>query len=346
MMIQQYKLPKLQSLVRKYNRKGGSFTLRIKDNPELVRRKINGIPTVTPCHHVDLIGSFDHNPDYQLIAIIEHHPEGNIVYKGDAKEWIDTPATCTHCNHRRNRKMTYIVEHRDTSERLQIGSTCLKDFFNDVSAADLLGQVKLLKVISDAASDEDSGPIYYELYEYLAQCCHATRLIGFYPTSDLENATRDTAHWMTPTETDYTMAREILDWVTGYRELHSNYMINVHSIVTRKVDYIEPRHRGLIAALPNIFMTKQLDITPNPTTTVTEGRQQITGTIIKLKTYPGYMFGDEPVLKMTILSTTGCKYFGTVPKQLSDPAVGDSVTVTGTVEVKDPHFGIFRRPHL
>ena len=80
---------------------------------------------------------------------------------------------------------------------------------------------------------------------------------------------------------------------------------------------------------------------------LTEGRQEFTGTVksIKESEFRPNSFVTIRSLKMLVELPDGNRLFGTVPSSIEDDVeIGDTVTLTGTVKVKEPGFGFFSRP--
>lgn len=79
-----------------------------------------------------------------------------------------------------------------------------------------------------------------------------------------------------------------------------------------------------------------------PREVVPTGRQQVSGTVLSLKTKEGD-YGAS--LKMLVKDARGFKIWGTVPSAIS-PQVGDTVAFTATLEASndDEYFGFANRP--
>ncbi len=69
--------------------------------------------------------------DWQILGVVEHHPDGNGIAALDSYfcrilQHTETEPSCDHCAFPRTRKRTVIIE-RD-GKTLQVGESCLKDF--------------------------------------------------------------------------------------------------------------------------------------------------------------------------------------------------------------------------
>lgn len=77
---------------------------------------------------------------------------------------------------------------------------------------------------------------------------------------------------------------------------------------------------------------------------VRDGRQIIEGNIKSIKEADAY--SRFPARKMLVLREDGWKFWGSVPSALTDREVkvGDKVSLSATIKVKDVGFGFFSRP--
>lgn len=70
---------------------------------------------------------------WRWCATIERGELGNLVFGPDAERFAhlrEAKLTCDHCNHKRFRKLHYVVANDDGEEKV-VGSTCLKDFLGE-----------------------------------------------------------------------------------------------------------------------------------------------------------------------------------------------------------------------
>lgn len=68
--------------------------------------------------------------DWTLLASVEKEELGNVVYSASGKDFTHlrtATLNCDHCNHKRVRKVHYVVGNAAGEEKV-VGSTCLKDF--------------------------------------------------------------------------------------------------------------------------------------------------------------------------------------------------------------------------
>ena len=83
---------------------------------------------------VEINGEAPHYNGWEFVATLNHNYEtGNIIKSAGQEvpiEYRTTPIKCDHCGINRFRKDTYVVKNTETNEYKQVGSSCLKDFFN------------------------------------------------------------------------------------------------------------------------------------------------------------------------------------------------------------------------
>lgn len=93
---------------------------------------------------------------YEILAMIDHtYPINNFVktYKEIDEEYFKTleqaDCTCQHCNSKRKRNTTYIVENVGNHTRLQVGKTCLNDYVGH----DILKSLNYFDLLEEIEND-------------------------------------------------------------------------------------------------------------------------------------------------------------------------------------------------
>lgn len=64
------------------------------------------------------------------------------------------PCQCDHCDHKRERNSTYILENKETNETLQVGSSCMKDFVSKETLDMLIFYSKSKQILDDYEVDK------------------------------------------------------------------------------------------------------------------------------------------------------------------------------------------------
>lgn len=126
-------LDDLKKLIKKLERRGANVYCNIRERDSFVdkcdwlfdegRKKVELVP-------VDLNVEFNLG-EYNYIAEIEHTEKGNLIH-AVGNEVIPTEyrtrCYCDHCNTSRKRRETYLFKKGD--KFMQVGSSCINDFFN------------------------------------------------------------------------------------------------------------------------------------------------------------------------------------------------------------------------
>jgi hypothetical protein len=108
---------------------------------------------------------------YNIIATTDVTEYGNLLYvvQGEElpKKYRDR-VECDHCQTKRNRKYTVILRNTETREYIQVGHSCLKDFFPFVSNAEALINyaTSILSSLFTAGDDDEDKLWSYGGGEY------------------------------------------------------------------------------------------------------------------------------------------------------------------------------------
>lgn len=215
--------------------------------------------------------------DWQFIATVEHTDKGNIIqgYSGVEvpERYYTSDPVCEHCNSKRYRKNTYIVQNTITGEFKQVGKSCLLDFTNGLSAEGITSYISYFdELIKGEAPDPGcSFQRYINRDEFLAYAAETIRCFGykkhdFYEPGTAEEAITfyDAAHGkLYPLEyrrdvldkmqkvsfnpdNQNQYVKEALAWVEQQSE-DNNYFHNLK--VACSLEYIGYKHYGLLASL-------------------------------------------------------------------------------------------------
>ena len=325
------------------------------------------------CHNIDgykMVGVVD-NSEFELLNTIDE--------SFDLSEHRGTCA-CDHCGVNRNRNKVYLLAN-EANEILRLGSTCVQDFFPR-GGNDVLARYKFLESVynclSGGSEEEGFGGRSMqggaEMELILARTLNVIETTGYVSVTAANNsgtltATKSiaTGYIENPNERDdnkkliwaaelelwqekedeyRTGAQEILEWFAS-QEKDSEYFLNTESIVkagsctAAKFGYII----GLIGCFRN-HQRKSVEQKAKEAKVVGElsiGRQEIEGAVLNIKAQHSD-YGTT--FKMLIELVTGQRVFGSIPKAISEVAIGNSVKFTGTVELSrdDKTFGFFKRP--
>jgi len=144
---------------------------------------------------VEIDGEAPRLSGWECVATLTHTSEVDLVHvvptAVDAltPEQIETyrerGPVCEHCHQTRRRNRTFLMRHEaDHSATVQVGSTCLKDFFAGVEAGALAHGAGLLVEAANAAAAASrvigrSGPQLYPLRRFCAYSAAAIRRFGW-----------------------------------------------------------------------------------------------------------------------------------------------------------------------
>lgn len=138
--------------------------------------------------------------DWQFVATLEHQTNGNIIRK--YAEDVEIPdryyfadAVCEHCQTRRRRKDTYIIQNLQTGEFKQVGKSCLCDYTCGMSASNIANYISYFdELIKGEEPYKGSHSIpYFNLREFLMHCKECCDKFGYVKSQDRGYATKERA---------------------------------------------------------------------------------------------------------------------------------------------------------
>ena len=198
----------------------------------------------------ELIGRIDHNPDGNIIKVMNIYNQVNIPAR-----FYTSRAVCEHCNTRRNRKTTCLVYNRDTEEWKQVGTTCLKDY----TGLDAEIVAMFSSFIDNAENSRYTGKrheVYYPLKEVLVLSSKCIEGRGYHKwdsygeMSTKEEVYRELIHTASvniPEDSKYHKeANEALEWVRSTTE-DNNYLNNLRSIANS--EYVKDVNLGIAVSI-------------------------------------------------------------------------------------------------
>jgi hypothetical protein len=218
---------------------------------------------------------------YTLIARVEHTEAGTILSHAPGAEDVAVPAamrddvsSCDHCNTRRHRTDTFIVQAPDGT-LTRCGRNCLADY---IRSDDATAALALWSVLSDihAAADEDEPGGWGSSYEYaclrhyLAYVSRSIELHGWtskgaarerdwlIATADAagesmgklskDASSKEKEAWEEAQPLDHNRdeVKAALAWAAQL-DGDSDYEHNLQ--VATALDYVKPRNQGLVASV-------------------------------------------------------------------------------------------------
>ena len=302
--------------------------------------------------------------DWDVIAAIDFMGEaGNIVrvsprFPEEINGLNSIDSYCEHCNTRRTRKKTVLLQNKDGVRKL-VGTTCIKDFVghNIPAVWDIWEQLEQFENDDFIGSPKWEGnPVAL----VLAVAFRAVGLFGFVKSDNANSTkdrvgdyftTRDAAYrrQLQPEEVDAVDAAEAREWIINLDPDGDTYLANLKTAVLAESTI---KHIGLIVSLVpaweramdrqrnQVIRTDAEDAVEQAP--VVEGRGVIEGVVLAAYLKPADYYDARWV--MTVLDDRGFKVWGSIPSGIN-PNVGDRVRFTATVEASDDKFfGFFKRP--
>jgi hypothetical protein len=373
-------LPTIKDRVAKVNRRAEKLgvegvSLELGEPYTVTERDDHGVERVTEMVEVEVVGPVVQLEGWTFLAAIDHR-EGLVrtspTHEVDGiREYADRN-TCEHCGTDRARLNTFVLGRSDNlDERIQVGSTCIKDFLGHHVS------LWVFEASADLAADldawEDGGGFDgYSLVDFLSITAGVIRNHGWVSrgkaresydervraTADEVNSYLTARHEdireaLIPggvTEADRELAKAAIVWAEDL-EAENDYLYNVRTVADN--GFVTWRSGGIAASIISAYQraegrriereTEAAEASPVP---VTDERIVITGVIVKVDFKEGFGYYDAPRKVIIVKDDRGFKVWGSAPKPLHGAEQGDRVTFTAAVEVsdRDETFGFFKRP--
>lgn len=193
--------------------------------------------------------------DYDIVAELEHHQEGNIIrqinynYSIDSKYRTAKPY-CEHCNKLRNRNNTFLLIDKSGNTK-QVGKSCLKDFigYDNEKIIGLVSQINLcINEYNEEEIINDSKECRFNELKNIANKFYQLILKNGYKTNSNNP-------FYGYEEIEYnkdleSKVEEVLNVVnTGWYNDNSDYCHNIKIILS--LEYIEYKHWRLLLSYIN-----------------------------------------------------------------------------------------------
>lgn len=222
--------------------------------------------------------------NWKFIASVQHTEKGNLIKKccevEVPKRYYTSKPICEHCNNKRNRKDTYIVQNTETGEFKQVGKSCLKDFTCGMSAEGIAYYISLFdELIKGECIESGFHPTrYIETVEAMYYIAETIKHFG-YVKSDDDRPTKQRAreyyevdHGMIGgifanlakefkdemnsvsfnANSDYSkeLVNNVLTWIDSQTE-DNNYFHNLKTVCS--LEYITFDNFGLLASVFPVY---------------------------------------------------------------------------------------------
>lgn len=242
-----------------------------RDLREALQRQYDSVRPLSIHYRVEVTGTAPVINGYQFLAKLENHGDSNIIYS--AVDDFEVPAefrsrhTCDHCKINRFRTVTYVLS--DSKDNLlQVGSTCLKDFFRSEAYAEYLAACSEV-IVTDISEEEEKIPRekrIFDLHTIVTLSCAAIRANGYVSTrvedegyestrdivlSHINRSPGDKEKALEIIEADQQRAHEVIKHVMSLRP-DNNYISNLQTIIS--MDFVEHQHIGLVVSMPTTLL--------------------------------------------------------------------------------------------
>lgn len=134
--------------------------------------------------------------NWKFIATIETSPNGNIIkqYATDVEvpDFYKTcKLVCDHCNTKRARKSTYLIQNVETEEFKQVGKSCLADYTHGLDAEGVASYIAMFdELIRGEAVDASSNTAYYETVDVLKVAEELVSKLGYRSADSHDESTK------------------------------------------------------------------------------------------------------------------------------------------------------------
>lgn len=236
---------------------------------------------------VEIVGEAPRLQGWEVVATVTHTSEVDLVHAlprpvaaltaEQLAEYRENGPVCDHCKQNRRRNRTFVLRHETGEAFAQVGSTCLKDFFNGVEADALASGAGLLIEAANAASaatvlhSSYGGPLLYSLRRVLAYTAAAVRRYRWCSKA----AERDGKGYATvrrvltaldavdrfdtylaneieiPIDQDYVLADAAIEWAQALDESGDDYLMNVRAVAL--AGCVEYKTAGIAASIVPAF---------------------------------------------------------------------------------------------
>ena len=174
---------------------------------------------------------------YKIIAKIDHtYPSKNFVvtYDNATKEqqqkWQHIDSNCEHCNTRRKRNITYILQNVETNKYIQVGKSCLKDFLGYNIHATLM-YYNLLEELNtqlhNIPATKKTNTHFYKTLDILNLISNEIEENGYYSSKEC---------WRTEEKTTATRVKEKLS-TNKFTAIDDNKQQELSEVVNYMISY-------------------------------------------------------------------------------------------------------------
>lgn len=309
--IRSYHMYKLKNLIDRFNKKADKLGM-----PHLTYVEGETIKEWVDNHYepfpkVEIIGQVPVIKGWDFLASIEHIDGVNIIKNCPGIESIpngdyyrNRKPFCDHCQTHRLKKYSFLIRNRETGELMQVGRSCLKDFF----AIDISRHLSYITMFNklcedfDDCHDEDKDKpnpkkfFIFKVEDIIAAAISAVRETG-YRRSDDDYSTRTQVedHFFSPmkehhlniTEQDIENAKKAIEWALNNKST-THFMITVRQII--KLGNTTTKYFGYLCGLIPTFQREMAKVSEirNEHFGIEKKRMELTLTLTSVQAIESY----------------------------------------------------------
>lgn len=199
--------------------------------------------------------------DYEFVASLQHLDEGEVLISNNnfiPEKYKESKSECEHCNINRFRKKTFLLKKDDNY--IQVGSSCINDFFQGQSPDNLDKIYDIVDQVSNIHNtlEKIEAKDVYLLDRFLQVTSAAIRDFGFeskkseYPTYQkvIDGYYTD----VLITELDVMQVQSALNWVNSFsdKQLENNFLHNLKVVVDH--GFVDNRTAAYAAAIVQAYI--------------------------------------------------------------------------------------------
>jgi len=353
------KIEKLNKRARKLNQDGITVTI-VDTIVKEVRDEFSNVKRKTMYNVVEVSGETPQIKGYTFVGNIDHDGGINVVHSAQGQDipvvYREQKPHCDHCNTNRLKKYSFIIRNNESAETMQIGKTCLKDFF-DQSITSYVSYYEFFETMMDELRDPDSewygmGSVEYiaDTKEVFATASTLIKDFGFVPSAE-ENSTKGLLlSQIFPTQSDYkngiqfvkpdTLGGEqAIKWIEE-NDSGTEFIFNLKQMITKAG--IGAKHFGYIAGAVASYITEVERLKKASYTYINEyvgeikKRQDFDVTVISSHSFEGY-YGWVEIINFVDNEGHSLVWFNSGEfKELDD---GEKLTIKGTPKSHEEYKG-------
>ncbi len=231
---------------------------------------------------VKIEGEIPHYNGWTFVSSLEYDRENKCVFVHCLNKTVELPVEyrnktsigCDHCGHNRFRTKSFVVFHEETGEYKEVGSTCLKKFFQQ----DISKLIPFMKAFDDIEEKSNYGGklVYYaDTLEYFICVKYCIDKYGWISAKEAWNNDKITAtnveasrmigsdEMLKIKTTQIQYAEKVLNYFANLDDQSNSYMINLSKVAT--LEFVKNNKLGILASAFTAYDRVDHEPTEKPT---------------------------------------------------------------------------------